>query len=493
MDSTQNNAYNDNKRLQNIDTSPAQGSFVASDKDVIAEKPHSIVSKEAAGIEICSSRNSDDNPKCRDRTLGNKLNVMRHIQHSWRRYKVFWVLGIWLLITAYFLASVILKLKTQISDLLPFIFLYVFITGKMFFAFVSTRHISAPISKVSTWVMQHAMRLPRLIRYASGVALLLALIVSVSLSIPESSAGKRIERMQSLLGIAVITLLLTITSKHPRHIQWHTVIIGYLVQFCLGCIVIKTSWGNDLFSWMANSVSSLLEFSRYGAKFLFGEEIGSLENFAMTVFPAFIFFAAFVQMMNYLGAVQWLLQNLGRFVQKIMDTSGAESLVVAAAPFLGQIENALLVKDYLDHMTSSELHACMTAGFATVSGSTLQGYVALGVNAKNIITACIMSIPCSLALSKIRYPETEESMTRGRVVAPPRDTGEANILHAIGNGAMTGINLALLVAANLIALDVKSLKITCSSGYSVLRCCTGGPSSVTAAETLSARLGRIKR
>ncbi|KAJ2793320.1 hypothetical protein H4R20_006572 [Coemansia guatemalensis] len=157
-------------------------------------------------------------------------------------------------------------------------------------------------------------------------------------------------------------------------------------------------------------------------------------------------------MMYYLGAVQWLLQHLGRLVQKIMDTSGTESLVAAAAPFLGQIENALLVKDYLEHMTSSELHACMTAGFATVSGSTLQGYVALGVSAKNIITACIMSIPCSLALSKIRYPETEESMTRGRVVAPPRDTGEANILHAIGNGAMTGINLSLLVAANLIAV-----------------------------------------
>ncbi|KAJ2795488.1 hypothetical protein H4R20_005862, partial [Coemansia guatemalensis] len=296
---------------QDIDTSPTQGSFVASDKDAIADKPRSIVSKEASGIEIRSSRDSDDDSQRRGPAPGNKLNVMRHIRHSWRRYKLFWVLGIWLLITAYFLASVILKLKTQMSDLLPFIFLYVFITGKMFFAFVSTRHISAPISKVNAWLVQHMMRLPRLVRYASGVALVLALMLAVSLSMPESSAGKRIERMQSLLGIAVITLLLTITSKHPRHIQWHTVIIGYLVQFCLGCIVIKTTWGNDLFSWMANSVNSLLEFSRYGAKFLFGDEIGSLENFAMTVFPAFIFFAAFVQMMYYLGAVQWLLQHLG--------------------------------------------------------------------------------------------------------------------------------------------------------------------------------------
>ncbi|KAJ2244154.1 hypothetical protein GGI13_006336 [Coemansia sp. RSA 455] len=63
-----------------------------------------------------------------------------------------------------------------------------------------------------------------------------------------------------------------------------------------------------------------------------------------------------------------------------------------------------------------------------------------------------MSIPCSLALSKLRYPETEESLTRGVIVDPPRNTDEANILHALANGAAIGINLSLLISANLIAI-----------------------------------------
>ncbi|KAJ1757200.1 hypothetical protein LPJ58_003399, partial [Coemansia sp. RSA 1591] len=136
----------------------------------------------------------------------------------------------------------------------------------------------------------------------------------------------------------------------------------------------------------------------------------------------------------------------------MLDTSGAESIVAVASPFLGQSESVLLLKDYLPHMTKSEIHACMTAGFATVSGSTLQGYIALGVDPKNIITACIMSIPCSLALSKIRYPETDEPLTRGKVIEPPRTSEDANILHAIGNGAAIGMNLSLLIAANLISV-----------------------------------------
>ncbi|KAJ1936377.1 hypothetical protein FBU59_005071 [Linderina macrospora] len=157
-------------------------------------------------------------------------------------------------------------------------------------------------------------------------------------------------------------------------------------------------------------------------------------------------------MVYYLGGMQWLLKKLGWVFCKIMDTSGVESIVAAASPFIGQNENVLLVKDYFETMTNSEIHACMTAGFATISGSTLQGYIAIGVNPKNIITSCIMSIPCSLALSKLRYPETEASLTKGKMVDPPKHTDEANILHALANGAAIGLNISLLVAANLIAV-----------------------------------------
>lgn len=67
-------------------------------------------------------------------------------------------------------------------------------------------------------------------------------------------------------------------------------------------------------------------------------------------------------------------------------------------------------------MTPSEFHLAMTSGFSTIAGSVLSAFIALGVPPENLVTASIMSIPASISISKLRYPETEEPVTRGQVV-----------------------------------------------------------------------------
>lgn len=45
-----------------------------------------------------------------------------------------------------------------------------------------------------------------------------------------------------------------------------------------------------------------------------------------------------------------------------MNVSGAEAVVAAASPWIGQGESACLVKPYVDLMTPSEIHLTMTSG-----------------------------------------------------------------------------------------------------------------------------------
>jgi CNT family concentrative nucleoside transporter len=51
-----------------------------------------------------------------------------------------------------------------------------------------------------------------------------------------------------------------------------------------------------------------------------------------------------------------------------------------------------------------------------------------------------------------RYPEVEEPLTKGKVRVPKSEEKLEGIVHAAGVGAATGIQIVLLIAANLIAL-----------------------------------------
>lgn len=118
---------------------------------------------------------------------------------------------------------------------------------------------------------------------------------------------------------------------------------------------------------------------------------------------------------------------------------------------MGACENALLIEPLIPQLTKSELHQIMTSGFATISGSVLYGYIAMGVSGQALLTSCIMSIPCSIAISKLRYPETEESVTRKKVEIHV-DDDTTNILHAAGKGAEVGIKIVFLILANIISI-----------------------------------------
>ena len=113
----------------------------------------------------------------------------------------------------------------------------------------------------------------------------------------------------------------------------------------------------------------------------------------------------------------------------------------------------MLVRPFVPHLTMAEIHQVMTSGFATISGSVLVAYISLGLNSQALVSSCIMSIPASLAVSKLRYPETEETLTAGRVVVPDDDEHRsANALHAFANGAWLGLKIAGMIVATLLCI-----------------------------------------
>ena len=113
----------------------------------------------------------------------------------------------------------------------------------------------------------------------------------------------------------------------------------------------------------------------------------------------------------------------------------------------------MLIRPFVPHLTMAEIHQIMTSGFATIAGSVLVAYIGLGLNPQALISSCVMSIPASLAVSKLRYPETEETLTAGRVVVPDDDEHRAaNALHAFANGAWLGLKIAGMIVSTLLCI-----------------------------------------
>lgn len=60
-------------------------------------------------------------------------------------------------------------------------------------------------------------------------------------------------------------------------------------------------------------------------------------------------------MMFYLGAMGWVVKKFAWIFFKSMKVSGAEAVIAAASPFIGQGESACMVKPFVDFMTKSEV------------------------------------------------------------------------------------------------------------------------------------------
>jgi CNT family concentrative nucleoside transporter len=226
-----------------------------------------------------------------------------------------------------------------------------------------------------------------------------------------------------------------------------------LSQYIIGLFVLRTGVGYSIFSFIAARAGDFLGFAKDGVAFLTNPDVASLPMFFFGVIPAIIFFISVVQVLYYIGFVQWFVRKFATFVFWAMNVSGAEAVVAAATPFIGQGESAMLVRPFVPHMTKAEIHQIMTCGFATISGSVLVGYIGLGLNAEALVSSCIMSIPASLAISKLRYPEVEESLTAGQVVMPEnKEEQSENALHAFASGAMLGLRIAGAIVASLLCI-----------------------------------------
>ncbi|OXB81928.1 UNVERIFIED_CONTAM: hypothetical protein H355_004011 [Colinus virginianus] len=258
------------------------------------------------------------------------------------------------------------------------------------------------------------------------------------------------EQLISLAGFCVLVLFLFAFSKHHSAVSWRAVFWGLGLEFLIGLFILRTTPGIQAFQWLGDQIQVFLGYTKAGSGFVFGNTL--IEDvFAFQSLPIIIFFSCVMSILYYLGVMQWLILKISWLLQVSLGTTPTETLSVAGNIFVGQTEAPLLIRPYLADMTHSEIHAVMTGGFSTIAGSVMGAYISFGIDAASLIAASVMAAPCALAMSKLVYPEVEESKFKGKESVRIASGEERNILEAASNGAAVSVGLVANIAANLIA------------------------------------------
>ncbi len=260
--------------------------------------------------------------------------------------------------------------------------------------------------------------------------------------------------MVGLIGILTFLGIAWLCCDQKKAIRWKTIAIALGLQVSIGALVFGYPRGRAALQWASDRVTDAIGAGKSGVDFLFGpltqkdNSVGFI--FALQVLPMIIFFTSLIAVLYHMGVMQWVIRLIGGGLRYLLGTSRAESLSAAANIFVGQTEAPLVVRPYITRMTSSELFAVMVGGLASVAGSVLAGYAAMGIEMKYLLAASFMAAPGGLLFAKLIKPETEKPQENLLAFSEDEDH-PANLLDAAALGAATGLKLALNVGAMLLA------------------------------------------
>lgn len=274
------------------------------------------------------------------------------------------------------------------------------------------------------------------------------------------------ERFQGIFGIVLILGIAFLFSNNRSKINYRLVVTGIGLQLLIGLLVFKVPPITWFFKKVGDAMGKLEAFAAKGASFVYGgigvsQRDGSIKDFAgggfvfaFNVTATIILVCVLVAVLYHYGIMQRVVAVIARAMNFVMRVSGAEALSNVASAFVGQVEAQVMIRPYLSSMTKSEILASMSGSLACIAGGILVVYANMGFQAGMdiapfLITASLMAAPGALVISKIVFPETEESVTMGRVKMEVK-SNYTNVIDAISHGAGDGFKIAMNVIAMLI-------------------------------------------
>ena len=428
-----------------------------SDQVTETERTEDATSSEKTSYDAKDGKEGGDDDD--DDDDDNQLDAPPYLKLAKEKFSLVWKLVIIGVLIGYSIWAYVL----DFSRARPLFILEILVVSYIVARYIARNFFWEQLSKLEEIVINFLDRCGRDRR--AGVACIGLMVVLALLGVSD------FRNLVSAFGIVMLVAITYVTSWKPRKIKWRPVLSGILLQILLAFFILKTRIGYEIFYFLGEQITILLEYTRAGSSFVFGYLVDTdlFQNafqladgseyflsppFYFNVLSTLFFTASLINILYYIGVVDFIVGFIGYILAVCMGTSAAEALSASVNIFIGQTDAPILIKGYMPNMTDSELHSVMTGGFASIAGALLGAYASFGIPAQHLLAASVMSAPAAMAVSKLVYPETSTNVRTA--IVPGRKfeltkSEDSNMFGAAAGGANLALQQVLGIGAQLIA------------------------------------------
>ncbi|WP_058308334.1 NupC/NupG family nucleoside CNT transporter [Gracilibacillus massiliensis] len=266
--------------------------------------------------------------------------------------------------------------------------------------------------------------------------------------------------MGILLGLFAIIIALAIAyamSNDRKNVNFIGVGIMLVAQVLTTWFMFMTPIGEAIINFISDVFNKLIEFGSEGVAFVLGglavEENASV--FFFNVLLIIIFFSTILSVLTYLKVLPFIIKYIGWGISKITGLPKVESFNAVNSMFFGQSEAIIAIKSQFRHLNNNRLYIVSASAMGSVSASIIGAYIQM-LPAQYVLVAIPLNMFSSLIIASIIAPV---NVPKEEDEVDVKNVSDANsFFEAMGNGALDGGKIALIVASMLIAF-IASLEL----------------------------------
>lgn len=255
----------------------------------------------------------------------------------------------------------------------------------------------------------------------------------------------------SVLGLIIFLGIAYLFSNDRKNINYRAVVSMLVIQIVLGWFMLDTKIGGKIIAGITSAFNKIISFGNEGTKFVFGGLIKGIDGqpiFFINTLVLIVFISTLLSLLTYLRVIPFLVKYIGGALSKITGLPKLESFTAVNSLFFGDTGAILAVKSRLGKLSTNRLFIVCTSALTSVSVTIIGAYMQM-IPPEYVLVALPLNIFSGLIVASIVSPVSKEEKDEDFKIKDM--VQDKSLFESIGNGALDGGKVALIVGAMLVA------------------------------------------